>query len=279
MRQGDSALMSEPQSGLPRKRAELVLTPIEMTYIARLIGADSLFGIGDPFFGWLTEEIREAWAKAHEGLKARKVIEEGSEGVIRVDVVAGGALAVCSKPEARIILQVKARGEDEQTTVFNVTRGLCVGHALAADPQAPLTLALFEGPRDVAEEIISIAGLSGGDSAGSVRLKSSMYSLWAAVEAAEKEPQSLPAAVTRLCKGEEGRAELEKTLMSGFRLVSAVRLIDGEGEGPPKTAVFLGNGRFLWEIKPEFSGEDVAIHLSLTDAERAKAAFLGMIGM
>jgi len=85
--------------------------------------------------------------------------------------------------------------------------------------------------------------------------------------------------LARLCKGEEGRSELEETFRTEFRFVSAVRVIEGENAGPPRAAAFLGNGRYLWEIRPEFSGEDIAIDVSLTDPEGAKAAFLGMIGI
>ncbi len=270
--------MSERPEILTRKRVELELTPIEMTYVARLIGMDSLFGIGDPFFGWLTEEIREAWSEAHRDLKARKVIEEGPEGMIRVDVIAGGALAVCSRPEARLILQVREKGRDEQALVFHFTRGLCVGHQVAMDAREPVTLTLFEGPADMGEEIASIVGLSGGEKAGSIHLRSSMDLLWSAVETAEKDPDKLSGVVNRLCKEGEGAAELEGTLQGPFRYASMVRMVERGEEAPPRAVAVLAGERYLWEIRPDLSGEQVAIDMSLVEPEGAKAAFLGMIG-
>ncbi len=271
--------MDSNQNKILRKRATLNLTPIEMTYIARLVGAETLFGIGDPFFGWLTGEIKEAWSAAHQDLKARGLIEEGAGGRLRLDVVAGGAVAVCSSPEERLILKVKEKGEDGRSFIYHKTQGLCVGHPLAIEASEQITLTLFEGPEEMGENIISIAGISGGGRSADIRIRSNMDALWKAMDAAEINPAGLAVAVAELCRGRKGSEELLKTLRGDYRFVLAAKLADRVEEKPLWGVAFLQGGGYLWEIVPDFSDERIAVDISLTTPEDVRKRILDIIGV
>jgi hypothetical protein len=260
------------------KLLQLKLSPIEMTYLARLIGADGLFGIGDPFFGWLTEEIREAWEGTHKALEEKGVLRQAEDGRLVVDMLAGGALAVCAKPDASFLVSNRRDGEDEQPIVFHKTAGLCVEHPLTYEPNVEISLLLYESPRVLAESIVAGLSLGEGNNTGEGTIRTTMGSLWIVVERAEKGGENMGKVLAEVEIKGQLTDKLEETLSSSFYMSSLLKTARRGEDWSIEGLAFLGSEDWFWIIEPDMRDKDISVSISPTSPEEARVKALGLIG-
>jgi hypothetical protein len=60
----------------------LAVRTVELAYLVSLLGGGALFGVPDPFYGWLASEIEEACARISRDLEDREWISPGPEGMV-----------------------------------------------------------------------------------------------------------------------------------------------------------------------------------------------------
>jgi len=111
----------------------ITYSPIEATFLASLLGADMLLGIQDPFLGWLTEEIEDAWNQARSALAERHFIEEQPDGSIVMDTAAAALIGTWAFPEASFLVTFTPLDDSPQICSFHLTRNLAVEQAQVSD--------------------------------------------------------------------------------------------------------------------------------------------------
>lgn len=123
----------------------ITFSSVEATLLASLLGANMLLGIEDPFFGWLTEEIEEAWDQARVALAERRFIEVGPEGRVVMDTAVAALVGTWAFPEASFLVTFTPADGPAQVRSFHLTRSLGVEQAPAAESSCQLT-ALEDAP-------------------------------------------------------------------------------------------------------------------------------------
>lgn len=104
----------------------ITCTPTEATLLASLLGASTLLGVQDPFVGWLTEEIAEAWTRAQTALTARRVLTVETDGALTLDPAMGVLLHTWAFPLASCILTRSLPGGTAETRYFHIGQNLAV---------------------------------------------------------------------------------------------------------------------------------------------------------
>jgi hypothetical protein len=80
----------------------LVLTRREAIFLATLLGENMLFGISDPFSGWLAEQVEREWVRCRNEMLKKGLLEE-SEGRARVPVSVETALRPLTRPGLYVV--------------------------------------------------------------------------------------------------------------------------------------------------------------------------------
>jgi hypothetical protein len=111
----------------------------EFTFLARLLGANSLVGMIDPYIGWLSEEITAAWETARDSLAARGFLAIDANGQVLPNPAVAALIATCAFPDASFILTNSAATGHQEVRYFHCTRHLAIertehgaGYQLAA---------------------------------------------------------------------------------------------------------------------------------------------------
>jgi len=139
----------------------------EMVFLAGLLGADSLLGVDDPFWGWLANEIEAAWQQAREALAERRFIEIQPDGNVVMDVAVAALMGTCAFPEASFILTYSPASGEPTTRHFYVTRHLAVEQALSGESTSTCRLTALEDARAVFGRVTEIWQLNGQQAASS----------------------------------------------------------------------------------------------------------------
>jgi hypothetical protein len=142
----------------------ITCSAIEATFLASLLGGNVLVGLQDPFFGWLTEEIEQAWTDAKKSLAGRKYIALEEDGRIVVDTAVAALVGTWTKPEASFIFTFTPAEEKAQVRYFHLTRHLAVEQTLAKKSHYQLTA--LENARAVYRRILEILALQDQSAAG-----------------------------------------------------------------------------------------------------------------
>ncbi|MDQ0285169.1 hypothetical protein J2Z49_000259 [Desulfofundulus luciae] len=137
----------------------LTCTPVELTFLAKLLGAETFLGIQDPFRGWLADEIEAAWLKARESLAARRFIEVEPDGGIIMDSVVAALVGACGSPDASYALTYTSGGEETYSCCFHVTRNLGVEITTRGEPPV-CELTALDGFEAVYQRVCEIFGLA-----------------------------------------------------------------------------------------------------------------------
>lgn len=252
------------------------LTPIEMTYLARLLGADMLVGIGDPFFGWLTEEIKEAWERAKGSLAEKGAVQVKEDGAVIVDVLAGGVIAVCARPDTTFLIHNKPYKEGGESRVFHVTPKLCVEHPFPGDPELEIKLNLYNDPFAGLSKLEELAAIESGAGKDGDSFTTTMEKLWRVMAEVEKEEKDIGDVLSRAgIKGKASRL-LSPTLGSPFQLSNLLRVELVEGDWQIEGLAFLG-GKELWKISPDMQSKHIRVQVAACGREQAIKAIKGFL--
>lgn len=133
----------------------------EMVFLAGLLGADSLLGVDDPFWGWLANEIEAAWQQALESLAERRFIEIQPDGNVVMDVAVAALMGTCAFPEASLILTYAPASGEATTWHFHVTRHLAVEQVPLGEPVSTCRLTALEDGGAAYRRLLEIWRLNG----------------------------------------------------------------------------------------------------------------------
>jgi len=140
---------------------QITCSSVEATFLASLLGARMLLGIEDPFRGWLTEEIEEAWSRARAGLAERRFIEIQADGGVVMDPAVAALVGVWAFPQASFMLNFTSGDGPTERRYFHLTQTLGVEQVLTAEAAVQLTA--LEGAPAIYRRVLQIFRL--GDQA------------------------------------------------------------------------------------------------------------------
>lgn len=130
----------------------ITCSPVEATFLASLLGANTLLGLEDPFPGWLTEEIEEAWNRARATLAERRFVETQPDGGVIMDTAVAALVGTWAFPEASFILTFTSADGLTERRYFHLTHTLGVEQSLTAEETVRLTA--LEGAPAIYRRII-----------------------------------------------------------------------------------------------------------------------------
>lgn len=142
-------------------------SPVEATFLASLLGANTLLGLEDPFPGWLTEEIQEAWTQARAALAERRFIEVQAAGGIVVDTAVAALVGTWAFPEASFVLTLTAGSSSSERHSFHLAQTLGVEQTLTAEYAVQLTA--LEGAPAIYRRVTQVLRLENQPAAPGVR--------------------------------------------------------------------------------------------------------------
>jgi len=242
------------------------LNPIEMTFIARLLGAKSLMFIGDPFYGWLSDEVKEAWQRARESLiekgMAREIVTTGQT---LLDVLPASAVAVCAAPKETFLLLRRDDGGLEELWVAHSTAGIGVIHRLPRDPLEELDIAVFAGSREVREAVKSMVKIEGSkdEERKTTSIKPEDFWRFLLAKAGKKEED-------RGGAGNGSETEMGQLVGERFNLSLLLRLDRSKREHALQGIGFLMSGGVIWSVKPVLEGDSPVFEVTSVDEEVAE---------
>ena len=133
----------------------------EMAFLASALGADTLLGVDDPFVGWLTEEIEEAWEQVQAALAERDFIEVRPDGGIVMDVAVAAMVGACAFPDASFVVTFTPAGGEPVTRYLHVTGQLAVEQTTTAEPVAAYRLVALKDREAAYHRVLRVFGLNG----------------------------------------------------------------------------------------------------------------------
>lgn len=130
---------------------------IELTFLASLLGAETLVGIPDPFTGWLTEEVEAAWGQARAALADRGAIRLLPGGRVEVDHAVANLVYACATPVGSVMVTYTPADGQDECYYFHAKDGVVVQQERAGALHA---LTPCESPDHVWQRMTEILPLS-----------------------------------------------------------------------------------------------------------------------
>ena len=249
------------------ERVSVSLTIPEYTYFAKLLGADALVGIGDPFLGWLTEEIEGLWATAHNSLVEKGIIEEREGGGITADTVASALVSTCAWPSATVFVSKQPRRGQRDFVTVHIGERLAVEHKVPDGIKDEISLKMHEGLDSLKGRIWDILDIKNPSTNPDITVSVPSSDFSGALFAEES---VMVEVLSRQKNGDPAIQMLEDTMSSdyaysallGIQIVHDRWQLEGMG--------YIYNSELTWRVVPNFTGEDGSLALNTTNYESAK---------
>lgn len=236
---------SEVTMEIVGNKVVLKISPMEATYIARLLGYDELFGFGDPFSGWLVEEIREVWEDIRGALVDRGIIYEDSGGNVRVDLLTSEAIGLFCRPEQIFLVYTGSRDRVSALRVCCRRGTLYAIHDMEEPGDEQATITLGENMSDFYENFLdAVAADADGQVVGESATED-IWEIWARILRGG-ERVSVEGSQNAGEQGFNPHKEMKNALenMRRFLGVISLKLLDGRWE--PSTFLCISNGDSGW---------------------------------
>lgn len=107
---------------MPTQMPAVACSTMELSFLASLLGADSLIGVPDPFAGWSTDAIEVAWSEARRSLAERRLITVMPDGGLAVSEAVAELVGTCGFAEATFMLTYTDRDMTVAGHHFHVIR-------------------------------------------------------------------------------------------------------------------------------------------------------------
>lgn len=252
----------------------ITCSPQELVFLAGLLGADTLVGVEDPFWGWLAEEVEEAWEKAKVELADRRFIELQPDDQVVMDVTVAALVGACAFPKASFLLTVGA-SQEATTHVLYLAEGIAVEQAQEGEQYR---LTALDGADAILQRIETLLGLHDqvapgvpgqalrDESLAQARDKATQGDLEAA--RAVLEQAGLPA---------ETAAVLTEDLAHSIRDGALVAIAPQEQSWEVAGLGFLEGKNGLWRLRTFTREETNWVEVIPTSAEEAREAIRRMM--
>ena len=245
----------------------------EIIYLSSLIGADTVIGAGDPFFGWLADEIEEAYVKARESLIEKGAISKRDTGGILIDVRVASLMDAYTRPDITFLTYRKPFQSAGEFRLFHVSEFMSIEQSHPREGGEELKLTARSDRDSAKERITEIIGLEDGNKTADVGFATSMDKLSEIMAAAERSGNDdVVSLLKREGAGEESIEMMGETLSSSFDYSSLLGMKLGGASYKMEGIGFLGNGEYLWRVNPRFKGDKIPIELSTCTGSEANEA-------
>lgn len=249
---------------------KVMLSPVEITYLARLLGAEMVIGIGDPFYAWLSKDIEEAWGQASSALQERDYLKFKGGGGPILDVGVAAAMVGFTNPTATLFAVGKGRNADEDTRVFHLTSVYGVEQTGNGELWDELTLTLHEDLNKTLEKVLSISELAAApEETSSSSTNITMDLLWKLMSAADAGDERMIQEALGKEEITEGLDALSKTIMPSYWYYGLLGVKLVEDSWHLSGLTLLWNNTELWAGVPDFSRDTLPIRFHTASREEA----------
>lgn len=259
------------------------LSPVEITYLAKLLGAEMVIGIGDPFYAWLSKDIQEAWDKASSILQEKNYLRFKSGGGPILDVGVAAAMVGFTDPTATVFTVVKDRSKAEDSRVFHLTAVYGVEQTGGGEPWDELTIILHEDFDKTLEKILSISELTTAQKElpGTASANISMDRLWKLISAVDSGDQKALQEILAEVEIKEGNSLFLDTMQGSYRYFGLLGIRLLENSWHLSGAIYIWDSDRLWAGIPEFPRDPLPITFHTVSRDealnRVKEWFQGLI--
>jgi len=111
---------------LHRTAPAIACTPVELGVMARILGAQTLIGLPDPFRGWTQSEIERTVSRAQEGLVERGYLFAQPDGQVIFDRIPALFVGACVYAQTVLIVARTTPDGQKQESYFHVNSELSV---------------------------------------------------------------------------------------------------------------------------------------------------------
>ncbi|HEY3367378.1 MAG TPA: hypothetical protein VGK74_20160 [Symbiobacteriaceae bacterium] len=133
----------------------------EAAYLAALLGAETLVGFPDPFYGWLAEDIRTALLETRAGLAGRGLVTLGPEGSTAIDPAVAPLIRACGFADASFVLTRTDPAGTTAVRYYHVAPELTVEHVTPPHSLSAGDLAGVAGTYEVYRRVLAFFRLEG----------------------------------------------------------------------------------------------------------------------
>jgi len=251
----------------------IICSAQEMAFLASSLGADTLLGVDDPFTGWLTEEIEDAWERTQAALAERDFIEVQSDGGIVMDVAVAAMVGACAFPDASFVVTFTPSGGEMVTRYLHVTGQLAVEQTATAEPAAAYRLTALEDGKAAYHRILQVFGLNGQRAVSSPEGKLAEAGLIQAREAAAgARTEEAQKALREAGLTDATAAALAETLSDPIANGALVALARQETTWDVAGLGLLEGQNGLWRLRAFTRGGENWVEVIPCDAAKARKA-------
>ncbi len=150
------------------KETNFTIGAKELTFLAALAGGETLFGLEDPFDGWLAHQVEEEWEKLAPEMEVKLLIKRHSDGEIVVGDNVAEIIKTCCFPSACIISSRWEKGDHTSNSCYYITKEMLVEKVDMGSPNI-CGLSVLQESSEVAKRlklIISLSDVKGNSSLG-----------------------------------------------------------------------------------------------------------------
>ena len=141
-------------------RQSITFSGPEIYYLSASLDAQMVFGVEDPFPGWLTEEIREAMDAARESLAVKGALTVDLAGEVVLDPDLAALVGVLADPDATLLLSEAGPNGDEDDAERTWFLGAGRAVELLPDGAGSYGLATLPEEADFAARILARWGVA-----------------------------------------------------------------------------------------------------------------------
>jgi hypothetical protein len=144
---------------MPTQSPAIQCTTVELTFLASLLGADTLATLPESMQQWSAEALDTAWSEVQTQLAGRGLITVQPDGAIRVDESVAALVGTCSFAEATVVATYTGADGDAGAHQFHVIRSAAVEMVVSgegAGEEALCELTELDDSRAVLRRIAAI---------------------------------------------------------------------------------------------------------------------------
>jgi len=155
-----------------------MLNAIEAAYLASILGADFIIGIGDPFYGMLRTDIDRALLDAQKSLIKKGFIRIVDGQILEIDICIIGLINTMIMPQLNVLVFRNDKEVKDREIVFHFKKGMCLMHSLPKEYKEEIAFELIDSKELAINKIANQIPFLGYKNGEEINLQFNKRKLW-----------------------------------------------------------------------------------------------------
>ena len=260
-------------------KQDLKLTGAQLCVAGQVLGYSHVLLPGDPFQGWLVEEISAELEKAQEELTQEGLIKQPNEGEATLATGLYSVVEAIGAPERSLLLNHSAPDESQRVWYLHQANGDWVGLEYLEDEE--YQLGVLTEKKKLRKRLLDFLEISNQSAAsGDICTIPNKALLEARRVAAEEGSDACVAYLTKAGVEKENREHFAKALAEPQASGSLIALLwEGKQSQQVGGMAFIASEDGLWQLRPEteIAGWVAASPISGKDLSKQVESLLEMV--